>query len=62
MKRKVRETYKQTYRKGVFCAPGAVPPLSSGAVIKAVELKAAGHCELDGERLEFVDVRLYVLP
>lgn len=69
-KRRVVETYRESYRKGTFvephrvssCAPGAIPPLAAGAVIKEIEVKAAGHATVDGERLEFIDVRLYVLP
>lgn len=72
VKRKIVETFKQTYRKGCFVneivlktrlqAKANLPPLSEGAAITDVELKAAGHCEIDGKRREFVDLRIYVVP
>lgn len=71
-KRKIIETFKQTYRKGCFVndvvlkcrlqAKATLPPLAEGAAISDVELKAAGHCEIDGKKREFVDLRIYVVP
>jgi hypothetical protein len=71
-KRKIVETFKQTYRKGCFvddvllkwrlAAKTNLPPLAEGAAISDVELKAAGHCEMDGKKREFVDLRIYLVP
>lgn len=72
VKRKIVETFKQTYRKGCFvddvqlkwrlAAKEILPPLAQGAAITDVELKAAGKCEVDGKKREFVDLRIYVVP
>ncbi len=65
MKEKI--LYQEKYRKGAMrvrreLLPETLPYMSKGTTIKAIEIKSAGTCEIDGERLEFQDVRVYTFP
>ena len=67
-KRKIVETFKQTYRRHTFVNKDSIlptshiPPLVEGAAISDIEIRAAGHCEVDGKKREFMDVRIFVVP
>lgn len=59
-----KQFYKQTYRPLVAwirkdLLPPTLPHLLTGFKIEAIELRAAGRCQLDGKELEFQDLRVY---
>jgi hypothetical protein len=64
-KPKFVQTYKQTYKpctswvRGELL-PAHLPHLNEGRMAEAIELRAAGHCLLDGKEYEFHDVRVYI--
>jgi hypothetical protein len=64
--RKIKVSYTQTYVKGTFVRMlSPVPPFSPmklNSIVSDIELKAAGHCTIDGEPREFLDLRVYVIP
>lgn len=61
---KFRLAYKQEYRPLTSwirkdLLPLTLPHLKIGSKIEAIELRAAGHCQLDGVEMEFQDLRVY---
>lgn len=40
--------------------PAPLPHLNAGLKAEAIELRAAGHCTLNGKEYEFQDIRVYV--
>jgi hypothetical protein len=64
VKLKYKETYRETYRPREAWVrkdklPTTLPHLCAEAQLEAIELRAAGHCELDGRKMEFQDLRVY---
>lgn len=61
---KVKPVYEETYKgQGMRFRPDSLPTLpnnDSGFVVVDAYLKRAGRVELDGERAEFQDIRLYL--
>lgn len=58
-------TYRQTYKSGAMkvsehLLPERLPYFAVNAKLVGMEVRAAGHVEVDGEKLEFQDVRVYV--
>lgn len=65
MSRREQITYKQTYKPGTMVVsrdllPERLPYMASNAKLVDLEVKAAGKIMIDGENLEFQDVRVYV--
>jgi hypothetical protein len=59
--------YQEKYKKGAMrvrrdLLPVTLPYMTKGTVVKDIEIRSAGKCELDGEALEFQDVRVYTVP
>jgi len=59
--------YQEKYKNGAMrvrreLLPNTLPYMAKGAVITDIEIRSAGKCELDGEAMEFQDVRVYTVP
>lgn len=65
MKSRTRIVFKQTYKRGAFIKPHqfpTVPVLKAGSEIKDCELMAEGEVERNGERQQFIELRIYAGP
>ena len=65
MKEKI--LYQEKYKKGAMrvrreLLPETLPYMSRETIIKAIEIRSAGRCEIDGESMEFQDIRVYTFP
>lgn len=61
MPRAFKVLSKVTYKRGTSIKSHALPKFehTNGLQPRAAELLCAGHCERNGERMEFQDVRLF---
>lgn len=60
---KEKVTYKETYKKNVFLKHGKLPTLkhqAEGYYVFEARLMAAGSIELDGVKLAFQDIRVFL--
>jgi hypothetical protein len=63
-KPKIVESFCQTLHKNVSWVseaklPASLPFMKSGTVIKHINMRAVGNCTVNGEELEFCDVRIF---